>query len=94
MLHTVNLTETEELALRYASVSNDEWIQNVVQNRCRIAIDEILDIAIKKCLEEKVQIPGSTEEIVSLAFEKKWVISAAERHNRDLAAIQAEYQGK
>ena len=77
--YTINLTTAENLALSYEAASQQEWIDNVVHNRCRIAIDDIVKIAIEKCFEQNIQVPASKEETVILAFEHGWVISAAER---------------
>ena len=74
---TLSLTETEHLALEHAAISPTDWIENVVHNRCRIAIDEIVDIAVKKCLDAGIQLPVTKEEIVSLAFQKGWVFKLA-----------------
>ena len=73
--YTITLTETEDKAL--ASIClQEEWINNVVKNRCRIAIDEIVAIAVQKCLESAIQLPATKEEIVALAYSKNWVIEA------------------
>jgi hypothetical protein len=71
---TLSLTETEHLALEYAAADPTDWINNVVHERCRIAIDEIIAIAVKKCLDAGIPIPGTREEIVGLAFQNNWVI--------------------
>ena len=46
MNYTITLTETEDKALAYAAASQQDWIDNVVHNRCRIAIDEIVKLAV------------------------------------------------
>lgn len=82
--YTVNLTAAEDAALSYVTISQQEWIDNAAHNRCRIAIEEIVQVTVEKCLETNTQIPGSKDEMISLAFEKGWVKTAAER--------QAEYE--
>lgn len=71
--YTIELTESENNALGYAAFSQQDWIDNAVHERCRIAIDKISQITIEKCLENSVQIPSSKEEMADLAFEKGWV---------------------
>jgi hypothetical protein len=71
---TLSLTETEHLALEYAAVSTTDWINNAVKERCRLAIEEIVAITVKNCLNSGMPIPGTREEIVDLAFQKGWVI--------------------
>ena len=76
MDYTITLTDTEDKALSYASLSQQDWIDNAVHNRCRIAIDEIVDIYTKRALDEGVQIPSTRELIVADAFTKGWVKTA------------------
>jgi hypothetical protein len=82
--YTVNYTETEDKAMQYAAFSVDEWIQNAAHERARIAIDEIVKIAVEKFLEAGQSIPGSREEIVAAAFTNGWVKTAAQRNEEAL----------
>jgi hypothetical protein len=91
--YTINLSAAEDAALSYAAFSQDDWIQNAVHERARIAIEEIVQITVQKCLETGTQIPGSKEEMVTLAFAQGWVKSAAVRQAEAEAALQAETQG-
>lgn len=77
--YTITLTDAEDLALSYEAASQQDWIDNVVHNRCRIAIDDIVAITVQKCLDNNIQIPGSKEEIVALAFQQGWATPAATR---------------
>lgn len=77
--YTITLTEAENKALSYAALSQDEWIQNAVHERCRIAIDEIVALTVQKCLETNTAIPGSKDAMVALAFDRGWVKTAAQR---------------
>ena len=46
MIHTsysVGITTGEYKALQYVMVDQKEWIENAIQNRARIASDEILN---------------------------------------------------
>jgi len=79
MNYTITLTAAEDAALSYAAFSQDDWIQNAVHERCRIAIEEIVGITVQKCLDNNVQLPGTKDAIVALAFERGWVKTAAER---------------
>ena len=76
---TINLTETQYKGLEYAAHDPEEWATNAVTERSRIAVDEIVQITVQKCLENNIQIPGSKEAIVALAFEQGWVKTAADR---------------
>ena len=83
MDYTITLTDTEDKALSYASLSQQDWIDNAVHNRCRIAIDEIVDIYTKRALDEGVQIPATRELIVADAFTKGWVKTAKQLNEEE-----------
>lgn len=71
--YNITLTDAERQALSYAAVDPEEWINNAVKDRARIAIDEIVKIAVDKFLEASETIPGSKDEIVAEAFSRGWV---------------------
>jgi hypothetical protein len=81
MNYTVKLTEVENAALSYVVASQEDWIDNAVHERCRIAIDEIVAIALEKSIETNTPLPTSKDEIVLLAFEQGWVKSAVDQHS-------------
>jgi hypothetical protein len=76
MNYTVTLTDTEKAAMEYIAYDPQEWIDNVVHERARIAIDEIVKIAVEKFLEANQTIPGSKEEIVAAAYANNWIKTA------------------
>jgi hypothetical protein len=86
MQYTVTLTLAEDLALGYASSSQQDWIDNAIHERCRIAIEEIVKICVEKCLASNIQIPGSKDAMVELAFAQGWVKSGAESYAEQMAA--------
>jgi hypothetical protein len=101
MNYTVTLTTAEDKALSYAAFSQQDWIDNAVHERARIAIEEIVQITVQKCLESGTQIPGSKDEMVDLAFAQGWVKTAAQRQSEAeaeaaarLAAEQAAQAGE
>ena len=79
MDYKITLTDTEDKALGYVAASQQDWIDNVVHNRCRIAIDDIVKVAVDKFLAAGESMPGNKDEIVNIAFEKGWVELAAQR---------------
>lgn len=87
--YTITLTEAENKALSAVALSQQEWIDNAVHERCRLAIEEIVALTVQKCLETNTQIPGSKDAMVDLAFEKGWVKTAAERQAEAEAAAAA-----
>jgi hypothetical protein len=86
MQHTVTLTQAEYLALGYAAVSPEDWIDNAIHYRCSVAIEDIVKICVERCLASNIQIPGSKDAMVELAFENGWVKSAAETHAEQMAS--------
>ena len=74
--YTITLTEAENKALGCVALSQQEWIDNVVHERCRIAIDEIVNKEVQRKLAAGETISGSKEEIVIAAN----VQSIAERN--------------
>jgi len=79
MNYTITLTETENKALGYVALSQQDWMDNAVHERCRIAIDDIVQLTVQKCLENNIQIPSSKDEMVDLAFTQNWIEAAANK---------------
>lgn len=77
--YNITLTGAENKALSYVARDQQDWIDNAVHERCRIAIDEIVQIVVQKCLDTGTQIPGSKDAIVELGFDLGWVTPAAQR---------------
>jgi hypothetical protein len=71
--YTIILTDAENTALEYVAASPQEWIDNAIHERCRIAIDEIVALAVERCLAQGIQLPGSKDEIVELAKNQGWL---------------------
>lgn len=80
--YTITLSAAEDKALGVVALSQDDWIQNAVHERCRIAIEEIVASEVQRLLAAGQPITGSKEDIVIAAP----VQSAAERQ----AAQEAE----
>jgi len=96
MEYKVTLTAAEDAALSAVALSQQDWIDNAVHERARIATEEIVALVVQKCLESGVSIPGSKDEMVTLAFSQGWVKSAAQRQaefEAEMAAKAAAAQG-
>jgi len=79
--YTITLTDAEDKALGFIAVSQNEWIQNVIQERCRIAIEEIVASEVDRITAIGGSISGTKEDIVNAAPIK----SAAQRQAEFLA---------
>ena len=83
---TITLTDTQFKGLEYAAVSPQDWAENAVTVRCRIANDEIVDLTVKHCLDNDIQVPATREAIVTYAFDNDLVDTAANRQAEAEAA--------
>lgn len=82
---TVSLTNTENKALEYAAASVQDWADNALQNRARIAGDEIIAMLQAYANENDVQMAVGRDAQIDQAFELGVVTTAAARN----AAAQA-----
>jgi hypothetical protein len=76
MEYTITLTDTEKAAMEYVAYDPQDWVENVFKERARIAIEEIVKLAVDKFLEAGQTIPGSREEIVAAAYSNGWIQTA------------------
>jgi hypothetical protein len=76
---TVTLTDAELKALAYIAYSPQDWIDNVVHERCRIAMEEIFTAEVARMVADPTttSIPANREQVVLNAN----ITSAAERQN-------------
>jgi len=84
--YTITLSAAEDKALGVVAFSQDDWIQNAVHERCRIAIEEIVAAEVQRKLAAGESITGSKDDIVMAAN----VESAAERQARMEAEMAAQ----
>jgi hypothetical protein len=91
--YTITLSTAEDKALHVVAISAQEWINNAVHERCRIAVEEIVAAEVQRKLAAGETISGSKEDIVIAAQ----IESAAERNARfeaeQAARLAAEQQG-
>jgi len=84
--YTITLSDAEDKALHVVALSAQAWIDNAVHERCRIAIDEIVNAEVQRKLAAGQPITGSKEDIVIAAD----IESAAERQARAEAEQAAQ----
>jgi hypothetical protein len=73
--YTITLTDAEDKALHVVALDAQDWIDNAVHERCRIAMEEIIAAEVQRLLGEGKPITGTKDDIVMAAPIK----SAAER---------------
>lgn len=83
--YTITLSDAENKALGVVAVSQQEWIDNVVHERCRIAMEEIVAAEVQRKLAAGEPITGTKDDIVMAAN----IESAAERQARIEAELLA-----
>lgn len=84
------LTEAEAKALAYVAYDPQEWAENAIKERARIAMDEIFQSEVQRMLADPntTEIPADREAVVLAAD----VQSAAERQDAAPAAVTEENQ--
>lgn len=87
--YTVTLSDAEDKALSVVAFSQQEWIDNAVHERCRIAMEDIVNKEVQLKLAAGETISGSKEDIVMAAN----VETAAEKVAR-IAAEDAQRQAQ
>jgi|TARA_R100000030_G_scaffold40506_1_gene30468 hypothetical protein len=75
---TVSLTDTENKCLEYAAASVQDWADNALKNRARIAKEEIIALNTAHCNKNSVAIAVGEDAQVTQAFDLGVVIRAAD----------------
>lgn len=88
---TVTLSDAEYKALGVVAISQEDWIHNAVHERCRIAIDEIVNSEVQRKLSLGETISGSKEDIV-MAAELETAAEHQKRLEEEFKKLQ-EQQG-
>ena len=65
--YTIQLTDAQNKALRYDVASAQDWIENVVQEKCRIMIEEIVAQEVNRITSNGGTLSGTKEDIVMAA---------------------------
>ena len=83
---TITLTDTQLKGLEYCALDPQEWADNALTNRARIANEEIIQMYTTRALDEGVAIPATRDLIVADAFTRGWAKTAAEQSAEALAS--------
>ena len=77
---TVNLTEAEAKALSYVAISPQEWAENAVHERARVAMDDIFQMEVQRMLADPntTEIPADREAVILAADIKSAAVRQAE----------------
>jgi len=77
---TISLTDTENKSLEYAAASVQDWADNALKNRARIAKDEIISLLVAHCNANSIAIATGEDAQVTQAYDLKVVKTAAARN--------------
>jgi hypothetical protein len=77
--YKITLSDTEDKAMSYCALSTQDWADNAVKNRARIAKDEIIALNTVHCNANSIQIATGEDAQVTQAFDLKIVKTAKER---------------
>ena len=83
--YKVTLTDTEDKAMTYCTVSTQDWVDNALKNRARIAKEEIIALNTTHCNANNIQIATGEDAQVAQAFTLK-VVKTAKESNAEAEA--------
>ena len=72
----VTVTDTQVKCLEYAAYSIQDWCDNAIHNRARIAQGEIIAALVAHCNEKGIAIATGADAQVAQAYELKVVDTA------------------
>jgi len=72
----VTVSDTQVKCLEYAAYSVQDWCDNAIHNRARIAQDEIIARLVAHCNAKDIAIETGADKQVAQAFELKIVDTA------------------
>ena len=86
---TVALTDTQNKCMEYAAASVQDWADNALHNRARIAQDEIIAALVAHCNANDIAIATGIDAQITQAFDLEVVQTATARN----AAAAADLPG-
>ena len=72
----VTVTDTQVKCLEYTAYSVQDWCDNAIHNRARVAQDEIIAALVAHCNEKSIALAVGTDKQVAQAYELKVVDTA------------------
>jgi len=87
--YTIELNDAEVKAMEYVALSVQNWADNALQNRARIAMDEIYDSEVARMTADPTitSIPADKEAVVLAADIKSAAVRQAESE-AEMAAME------
>tara|TARA_Y100000004_G_C8928886_1_gene418959 strand:+ start:772 stop:1035 length:264 start_codon:yes stop_codon:yes gene_type:complete len=82
---TVSLTDTENKCLEYVTTSVQEWADNALTNRARIAKEEIIALLVAHCNANNIAIATGEDAQITQAYDLE-VVKTATARNAEVSA--------
>ena len=73
---TVKLTDTQMKCLEYSAYSVQDWCDNAIYNRARVAQEEIISKLIEHCNANSIALAVGTDAQITQAYTLKVVDTA------------------
>ena len=84
---TVAFTDTQNKCMEYAAADVQDWADNALHNRARIAQDEIIAALVAHCNANEIALATGADAQVAQAFELEVAKTAAQRNAEAQAAL-------
>ena len=73
---TIKLTDTQMKCLEYSAYSVQDWCDNAIHNRARVAQEEIIAKLVAHCNENSIALAVGTDAQITQAYTLKVVDTA------------------
>lgn len=90
---TIELSDLELKSLEYVAVDANDWIQNAVHERCRLAFEEMVADHIRTTMEAGGSLSGTKEDMAMATTLKSAKVRNEEMHAQALASMEAMNAG-
>ena len=87
---TVTLSDTQVKCLEYVANSIQDWTDNALHDRARVAQEEIIAKLVAHCNANEVAIAVGTDAQVTQAYDLGLIKTAAQRQAEVEASVVAE----
>lgn len=77
---TITLTETEYKALEFIANSPQDWADNVLKERARVAKDKIIEKLVAHCNANSIALAIGEDAQVQQAYDLEIIETAAQRN--------------
>lgn len=77
---TVSLTDTQNKCLEYAAASVQDWCDNAIHNRARVAQEEIITALVAHCNANGIAIATGVDAQITQAYDLEVVKTGAQRN--------------